>query len=353
MAAVDPAGVVQYPAALRARSIFLVWGPPGHGPRSKVFARRLGIEPIFLYATRRRGRLIAPWKYTYQAVATLFVLLRRRPLVVFVQSPPGYGSVVVWLFTAVLGGRFLVDSHSGALDTKRWARPVWLYRFVARRAVATVVTNEHHREIIESRGARAVIIRDIPTDFEIGAPPVLADGFKVMAVNTFAPDEPVGELLAAARELPDVSFYVTGDPNRPTFTMPSETPANVHFTGFLPDDIYYGLMRASDAVLCLTTREHTMQRGACEALSMGVPIVTSDSDLLRSYFHMGTVHVRNEREAIRDGVRHMMAEHDRFAAEILQLQKAQLEEWDTALTELVDLLQTSSSEAVGRLSHLE
>lgn len=330
---------MSYPEALRARSIFLVWGPPSHGPRSRVFARRLGIEPVFLYATRRRGRLIAPWKYTYQAIATLFVLLRRRPLVVFVQSPPGYGSVVVWLFTAVLGGRFLVDAHSGAFDTKRWIRPAWMYRFIARRAVATVVTNERHRQMIESRGGRAVIIRDIPAEFDIGEPPGLADGFKVMAVNTFAPDEPVGELLTAAGDLPDVSFYVTGDPDRPTFTMPSATPDNVHFTGFLPNDAYYGLMRASDAVLCLTTRPHTMQRGACEALSMGVPIVTSDSDLLRSYFHMGTVHVRNERRAIRDGVRRMMAEHDRFAAEILQLQKAQRDEWDAALTQLMDLLQ--------------
>jgi hypothetical protein len=32
-----------------------------------VFARALGIDPVFVHATKRRGVLIAPWKYGYQA----------------------------------------------------------------------------------------------------------------------------------------------------------------------------------------------------------------------------------------------------------------------------------------------
>ena len=31
-----------------------------------------------------------------------------------------------------------------------------------------------------------------------------------------------------------------------------------------------------DGILALTTHDHTMQRGACEAVSLGVPIITSD-----------------------------------------------------------------------------
>lgn len=335
---VEQPGVARYPAGLRRRSIFLVWGPPSHGPRTKVFARRLGIEPVFVYATRQRGLLIAPWKYTYQAIATVLLLIRRGPLVIFVQSPPSFASVIVALITSVLGGRYVIDAHSGALDTRVWTTPAWLYRIVSRRAAATIVTNEHHRDLIEERGARAVIIRDIPTTFAIGEPPPLGHGFRIMAVSTFAPDEPIGEVIAAARALPDVSFHVTGDPGRPGFTMPADVPDNVRFTGFVPDDAYFGLMRNCDAVLCLTTRDHTMQRGACEALSMGVPIVTSDTTLLRAYFRMGTVHVRNDRDAIRSGIERMMADHDTYSAEIRELQQAQRDEWDDALAELTDLL---------------
>ncbi len=335
----DIARSVRYPEGLRSTSLFIVWGPPSHGPRTKVFARALGIEPVFVYSTTRRGLLIAPWKYAYQAVATLLLLRRRRPTVVFVQSPPSFAPLVVWLYTAIVGGRFLVDAHSGAFDSRVWARPAWLHRFVARRAVATVVTNEHHRDLLSAQGARAVIIRDVPTTFVLGSPPDLDDGFRIMAVNTFAPDEPVGELVAAAAELPTVSFYLTGDPARPGFVAPAVIPPNVHFTGFLPDDEYFGLMHACDAVLCLTTREHTMQRGACEALSMGVPIVTSDTALLRTYFRRGTVHVRSDRAAIRRGVAAMVADHERLAQEIRELQTAQRDEWETAVSELTGLLQ--------------
>ncbi len=335
---VDIAHGVRYPEALRSRSLFLVWGPPSHGPRTRVFARALGVEPVFVHGTTRRGLLVAPWKYGYQAVATVLLLARRRPHVLFVQSPPSFAPLLVWLWTAVMGGRFLVDAHSDAFDSRVWSRPVWLRRLVARRAVATIVTNEHHRDLITSWGARAVIIRDVPTTFTLGSPPPLVDGFRIMAVNTFAPDEPVGELVAAAAELPAVSFYVTGDPTRPGFVPPATIPPNVRFTGFLPDDAYYGLMRASDAVLCLTTREHTMQRGACEALSMGVPIITSDTALLRSYFRRGTVHVRNDRDAIRRGVEAMSADHDRLTREIRELQTVQRDEWNAALSELVALL---------------
>jgi glycosyltransferase involved in cell wall biosynthesis len=327
-----------YPEALRSRSLFVVWGPPSHGPRTKVFARRLGIEPVFVYSTTRRGLWVGPWKYAYQAVATLLTLLRRRPRVVFVQSPPSFAPVVVWLVSSMLGARFIIDAHSGALDTRVWTRPAWLHRAVARAALATIVTNEHHRGRIEARGGRALIIRDIPTEFEVGPPPPLGDGFRVMAVSTFAPDEPVAELVAAARQLPGVSIHMTGDPNRPGFRLPPERPDNIHLTGFIPDDVYYGLMRASDAVLCLTTRDHTMQRGACEALSMGVPIITSDSTLLRSYFRMGTVHVRNDRDAIRRGIERMVEDHERYVAEIRELQKSQRDEWDDALAALLSLL---------------
>jgi glycosyltransferase involved in cell wall biosynthesis len=303
-----------------------------------VFARRLGIETVFVHATVRRGLLIAPWKYTYQAIATIVLLIRRRPQVIFVQSPPSFAPAIVWLVTRLLGGRFIIDAHSDALDTWVWTTPAWLHRAVARGATATIVTNEHHRDLVERRGGRAIIIRDIPATFGSGATPALADGFRVLAVNTFAPDEPVAELIAAADGLPGVSFYVTGDPNRPGFTMPSRVPDNVHFTGFVPDDVYYGLMRSSDAVLCLTTRDHTMQRGACEALSMGVPIVTSDTALLRAYFRKGTVHVRNERAAIRRGIERMITDHERLSAEIRDLQEAQRDEWEAALTRLLDVV---------------
>jgi glycosyltransferase involved in cell wall biosynthesis len=327
MTAVDTAG---NPVGLGQRSLFLVWGPPSHGRRTKVFAQALGVAAVHVYATRRRGLLIAPWKYSYQAIATLVILARRRPRVVFVQSPPSLAVPVVWVYAALSRARFVVDAHSDALDSRVWTWPGWLHAFLARRAAVTVVTNEHFAARIAAQGGRAVVIRDIPGTFPVGEPPALEGAVRVMVVNSFAPDEPILDIVAAAAALPDVTFYVTGDPNRPGATLPDVIPSNVHLTGYLPDGAFYGLMHASHAVLCLTTRDHTMQRGACEALSMGRPIVTSDWPLLRQYFSKGTVHVGADAQSIRLGVERVLRDHDRYSREILVLRDEQAHQWEAA-----------------------
>ena len=337
-----PAGVVSavntaLPANLRDVSFFLVWGPESHGPRSRVFARELGIDAVFVVSTLRRGLLTAPFKYASQAVKTVRLLLRRRPRLVFVQSPPTFAALLVAMWGSVTGTRLVIDAHSAAMLSPVWTRPRWLHRGLSRIALATVVTDEHFARRVEASGGRALVIRDIPTVFPTGVDVGLVDAFNVMVVNTFAPDEPLAEILAAARDLPGVRFHVTGDVGRAR-NIPSDLPDNVRFTGYLPDADYYGLMHASQVVMCLTTRNHTMQRGACEALSAGTPIVTSDWPLLRRYFDRGTVHVRPNAAAISGGVEEMRRHHARFASEIEELQIEQRNQWQAAVASLTDLI---------------
>lgn len=321
-----------------ADSLFLVWGPPSHGPRSTVFARELGIDIEFVYSTKRRGALVAPWKYTYQALATLWLLLRRRPKRIFVQSPPSFATVVVALYGVVTGARFVIDTHSDAMQLPRWTKPRWLYRWVARRAGATIVTNDVFAGQIRRDGATALIIRDIPTQFPMADPPELATESNILVVNTFADDEPFREIKKAAASLPDVQFHVTGATALASPGDLDDVPPNLHFTGFLPDEQYYSLMRASSAVMCLTTRDNTMQRGACEALSLGRPIVTSDWPLLRDYFRMGTVYVGSASEEIALGIRRVISENAALEQEIEDLAEIQQKEWVDARQHLGTIL---------------
>lgn len=326
------------PDRMRSEALFMVWGPPSHGPRSRVFASKLGIPIEFVFSTMRRGALIAPWKYSAQAVRTFVMLRRRRPRLVFVQSPPSFAVLATWIYCRSSGARYVVDAHSGAFLSPYWDRPRWLRRFLARQALSTIVTNERFADEIRTAGATASVLRDIPTSFSIGPSLPRDDRFTVLVVSTFAPDEPLDEILRAAIDLPDVHFYVTGDTKRADPAVIRLAPANVDFTGFIPDDVYYGTMDSSDAVLCLTTRDDTMQRGACEALSMARPVITSNWDLLRSYFSRGTVHVGSDAHAIAEGIRLMRSDHTRFTDEIRELQLRQEEEWLEASQALATLV---------------
>lgn len=328
------------PKELADRAVFIAWGPPAYTNRTRPLAAALGVEVLHVYSIRRRGALAALVKYPYQLVVTAWHLLRRRPALVFVQHPPSFTAMVASLYGWVTRTPFVVDAHSDAFDSPWWSRPRWLQARVARRALTTIVTNDHFAELLRGRGACAAVVRDFPTDFEPADYP-MGPELNIVVVATFAPDEPLGEVVAAARSLPEVRFRVTGDTRREDATIPTALPANVELTGFLPLAEYHGLVRDSDAAMVLTTRNHTMQRGACEALSLGTPIITSDWPLLRDYFSKGTVYVDNTEHGIRDGVGRMRDEIDRYREEIVQLRVESQAEWDEAREELVDMILAS------------
>ncbi|OGO36657.1 MAG: hypothetical protein A2Z03_06745 [Chloroflexi bacterium RBG_16_56_8] len=318
---------------------FIVWGPPSHGPRSQVLARELGIESLhFVRAGARRGVLSAPFRYMYQAFETLRRLWRERPQVVFVQSPPSLAVLSVYVYCRMTGASYLIDAHSAALLQRVWMWPRWLHRILIASAITTIVTNEHFAAQIQADGGHAFVLRDVPSRFGKQSTYPLHGKFNIAIVNTFADDEPLEEMLAAAKELTDVEFYITGKKQHARAEVLALAPANVHFTDFLPDDAYYALLDGVDGVMCLTTRQHTMQRGACEALSLGKPIITSDSHLLRSYFERGAVHVSNQRESIREGILRLRTGLDRYQAEILDLREERRREWQQKKQALAGLI---------------
>jgi len=301
--------------------------------------RELGLSGIhYIYNTRRRGLAISLVKYPYQALRTLGLLLRARPRMVFVQSPPSFAIIFVWLYCQVAGARYVVDAHSDAFQRSIWLRPSFLYRYLARKALATIVTNQQFGKILESWGARPLVLRDVPTRYPAAGRYDMAGQFNIAVVNTFASDEPLDAILQAASNLPEVHFYVTGDVKRAPPTLELSSHPNVHFTGFLPDEKYYTLLHSVEAVMCLTTRDNTMQRGACESLAIGKPIITSDWPILRDYFRSGAVHVANTADGIGQGVRKMMDHYGAYLSEIHELQKSQRLEWKRKKKALASLI---------------
>jgi glycosyltransferase involved in cell wall biosynthesis len=307
------------------RSVFLVWGRPDQGPRSQALARELGIETtLFIAAPGRRGRLWAIPRYGVQAFRTIAGLVRLRPRVVFVQVPPSFVAWIAAAYGRATGAAYVLDAHSAAFQVGAWMRPRRVFRWVTRGAVATTTTDEHWAALVRAAGGRAFVIPDVPTDFPTGEPYPRSDRFRVVVVNTWAPDEPIGAVLEAARQVTDIEFVITGSVRRATVDV-GAAPANVIFSDFLPEPRYHALLAGADAVMCLTTRDHTMQRGACEALSHGRPIVTSDWPLLRAYFRKGAVLVDPSPDGIRDGIARLRLAYQVYLREVLELRDEERE----------------------------
>jgi hypothetical protein len=86
--------------------------------------------------------------------------------------------------------------------------------------------------------------------------------------------------------------------------------------------------------MVLSTRDHTLQLGGCEAVSVGQPLITSNWPFLQNFFHEGTVFVENNAEGIREGFKIIQNERNVLQEEIKRLRESGRKEWDCQLTEL-------------------
>jgi glycosyltransferase involved in cell wall biosynthesis len=263
------------------------------------------------------------------------------------MTPPVVACASVWLYAKLTGAQYAIDAHSGAFVDQRWKWSLFLHVFFSRHAVVTLVTSDFLAEPLRSRGARTHIVRDVPVCFAEPTKEQLEGSFKVTFVSTFTRDEPLEAVLEAAGRLLDVQFYVTGRVKDADSDILRRAPANVTFTDFLKDSEYVGLLLASDAVMCLTTADHTMQRGAYEAVYLRKPVITSDFALLRESFPAGTVHVRNTPEDIVRGILEMKKNLPRYQNEVEQLQFDKLQQWKKLERELRLLFGTPLNPSAG------
>lgn len=121
--------------------------------------------------------------------------------------------------------------------------------------------------------------------------------FAIAVISSFATDEPIQEIVEAARIVLDTTtFYITGDNSRISerkLLKWKRSAKNIIFTGFLDYAEYINLLEKVDAIMVLTKQDYTMLSGAHEALGLEKPLITSDWRHLREYFVKDTIYVNN------------------------------------------------------------
>nr|WP_223205727.1 glycosyltransferase [Gordonia jinghuaiqii] len=168
-----------------------------------------------------------------------------------------------------------------------------------------VVTNYALQEQCNRAGLDAIVLHDpLPENIQGDAGERSPNEEPVaLCPLGYANDEPIDELLAAAKDLAadGIQFRFTG---RAPESVKNAAPPNVSFTGYLSDGDYDAELAKCDVVIALTTRDHTMQRAGYEAISAAKPQVTADFTVLRDFHDSAAVYVDpHDRADIAKGVR--------------------------------------------------
>lgn len=333
----------------RTDVIAIVWSP--HEARTAAFAEWLGAELHNIHFLLEKRPWIAPLKYIPQGLATWWLLLRKRPRIVYVTNSPPFAGLCVMLYCALTPTRFVLDTHPPSLFSRKWswARP--LQRFTARHAAMNVIDQERFAKLFREWGAPVMVLENPPKQ---NLPPRPADYLpprpSVSYIGTFAGDEPVAELLDAARLLPDVQFYILGKVALAAKDVVENSPSNVEFTGYLLREEYWDRLYRSHAIVVLTTHEHSLSGAAQDALYIDSPLVLSDQPTLREYFTEGAVFADNTAEAIAAGIREAVESHDRLTAEMAELRASTTSRWQRnfqALDRLVHGTAEGGGDSVG------
>ncbi len=327
-------------AAQRAGVHFVAWGAVAG--RSEEIAAALGGDArCFFPRGGRRSPVLVRWALS--AFGTVADVLARRPDVLVVTNPPCIAAIVGLAAGRAVGARVVLDSHPGAFGAQGdrvAARLQPLHRWVTRRADASIVASEPWREIVESWGARAVVVHEAPGEWRL-EPPGRRGRLRVLYVGRFATDEPWQAVLEAAASCPELDVRVTGDWDR-AGVDPSAVPPNVTLVGFLDPERYRRAVYDADVVVSLTTEPASVMRAGCEAVWAGRPLVVSDWPVARTAFPYAA-YVANDGQALADALRRLEQSYDRWSATVEAARTVQERRWEAQRSAILSAVAASAA----------
>jgi len=323
------------------RLLFICWDPKH--TRTDSLAHYLGAKcyytrNYFIPRCRVLRYTLSPLRYLAQSFETLFALRRKRPDIILVPNPVIFASLIAWFYCLFNNARFVTDTHTAAFSRARWRCFLWLYRFLGRRALTNILHNKPLEERVRCWGLPTICIGEFPFHLKTSCSYDFKKGFNVVVVCIFAEDEPISEVVEAARCLADVNFYITGSIKHAPRKCLENKPTNIKFTDFLPLEEYIALLKGCDVVVSLTTQDFTLQNGALEALELERPIITSDWPVLWEVFNKGTIHINNTPASLVSAITEMRTQHDQYLTDIKCLKVDVNRKWQKQLSELSQLI---------------
>jgi hypothetical protein len=287
----------------------------------------------------KSGKLGKLLSYMRLLLKSVRELLLASPQVVWIQLPqvPALWAALLYRALARLPVKIVADCHNAQL------RPPWsrfpLAQWSLAQADAILVHNETMQAKAREIGwpmSKVLVVEDVPAAGKDQPPTGLAlkhiNAPKpwILFPGSFAADEPIAEVLAAAGMMPECTFIITGRPERARQYGHNidAKPANVILPGFLPLDVFDDLLREADVVMGLT-REEGIQLSVCnEALGFGKPLVTSNTQILGKLFGVAAVLVETSNpKSIAKGCAEAIKNSRQYSEKSLLLSAARVDQW--------------------------
>lgn len=298
----------------------------------------------------KSGKLMKVFHYQRLLFASVWRLIGAKPDVVWVQLPqvPALWAALLYREFAGKAVKIVADCHNAQLRAPWCDFPLALWSL--RRCDAILVHNEAMYAKAVELGwpmGKVLVLEDVPAVGKAQAPIGLAKAHIqapkpwVLFPGSFAADEPIREVMEAARLAPEITFIITGrlERARQNGHDIDNHPPNVVLPGFLSLEVFDDLLREADVVMGLT-KEEGIQLSVCnEALGFGKPLVTSATGILSKLFGKAAVLVETRKpESIAQGCRKAYSGADLMVEKSNLLAAERLKTWKSTEFDAVNKL---------------
>jgi hypothetical protein len=323
----------------------MIWISWERQRRSISMAKRLGAEYFeYDYA------LPAILRYAVSSVRTLYTLVRHRNALVVVQNPSLVLALIAVASKGVFHNVLIVDRHNDPYLVPEGTHTGWLATllcrasaFTLKQAELTLITNSDLEHFVVCHGGEAFVLPDpLPElgDSPGASPQSLNSKFSLLVSASWAVDEPIAAIVAAAAQLPDVRFYISGKPVGSRHRLPATPPSNVVFTGFLSEMDFYSLMRGVDAVVSITTRYAAIVCGGHEAIVLGKPFITGNNNALKRHFRSAGLYCDGSTSSIQATILYLQSHYRKQTDAVLAFRESYPGEWNASFARLLRRIET-------------
>lgn len=325
--------------------LFIVWRVFQRRSESLAAAFNLTVK-YYSFGWEEKSRWHKAYSYIAKTALTLRDLFRSRPRVLFVQLPPTPVLYIAAIYCRLTGCKLVADCHN-AMIYSRWLS--WPFaRYLLTTANTLLVHNKDVEEYAKKLGLDAVTLHDPLPSFSSSSDQGVESRFQFMEGDyvivpwSFAPDEPVAELIDAAASMPEVNFVMTWFAERLPVARTS-LPENLVLTGYLDDSDFTAVFAQATAALVLTTREGTQPSGATEAIALGVPLILSDLGTTRRLYDDMPIYVANTADGIRSGIQQALTERNALKEKVWAFRGTLIQRLETEVADVKSLLLTSET----------
>lgn len=321
---------------LKSKAVFIAWN--SYHTRNESISNVLGIKNIHV-GKKQSNILLSAISFIPKSIKTILIFKKEKPNILIVTNNAWVLPALSIILCKLTGTNLIFDTHSCGIVSNQIKYPNIFKRYFAKLADFSLVTNEKHAKIVRHWGGNAFVLPDPPLDLEENKTECynVSDKINICYINMYAFDEPYTEVVNAVKDMNDVMLYITGNyiNNKKTLSK-SE---NIVHTGFLKRPQYIDLLKKSDIIMVLTTRENTFQCGGNEALSLGKPLITSNTKMLTNYFRKGAIFVNPcNSESINNGIEKMITNLSFYENEMKELKKEKELEAHNKINQIIDII---------------